>query len=469
MFPPKRLLVSSLSLALVLFACIFLNGQTPDSPKKALSNHDVIELSKAGLPSEVITAKIKSSSCNFDTSPSALKDLKSAGVSDGVILAMVQTVPAQPTIDQILDNYVRAIGGEQNIKRFDPLSVKGTLVIKGKNGTFEVYSKAPNKAVSSMQVIENASWKMSEGFDGSVGWFSTPQTGVRLKSGQELSIAARSADYYGVLKLKEFYPKMTLRGEQLIGNRQSYVVEADPGDGSLKRMYFDLETGLLLRSDLEADSTQGRRISAWYYEDYRDVDGIKYAFTRRQPDPTSGDTVYRATEVRFGVPIEDSRFTRPEGTAQSNSAQTSPAQTSSSVSPNMVKALAYRVIPQQQTTYFQSGNNSSFTSCFGQGEFSSFGNYGNLSMNTNCNTTYTTPTQIPITWKYADVYVMVEGPNQLYLIGCRANWRWSNCKPLIVGQVFPAEISGGSITLTATKDGKKEIHAKYNILQVSPK
>jgi hypothetical protein len=62
-----------------------------------------------------------------------------------------------------------------------------------------------------------------------------------------------------------------------------------------------------------------------------------------------------------------------------------------------------------------------------------------------------------------------KGSNQLYLIGCRANWRWSNCKPLIVGEFFPADISGGTMTLTGTKNGKKEIHTKYNILQVSPK
>ena len=40
-----------------------------------------------------------------------------------------------------------------------------------------------------------------------------------------------------------------------------------------------------------------------------------------------------------------------------------------------------------------------------------------------------------------------KGSNLLYLIGCRANWRWSNCKPLIVGEFFPADISGGTMTL----------------------
>ncbi len=56
----------------------------------ALTNSDVVGLVRAGISAEIIIAKIKTTSCSFETSPSALKDLKDAGVPDGVILAMVQ-------------------------------------------------------------------------------------------------------------------------------------------------------------------------------------------------------------------------------------------------------------------------------------------------------------------------------------------------------------------------------------------
>ena len=56
-----------------------------------LTNKDILDLHKAGLPEQVLVAKIKSSQANnFDTSPSQLKELKAAGVADGVILAMVE-------------------------------------------------------------------------------------------------------------------------------------------------------------------------------------------------------------------------------------------------------------------------------------------------------------------------------------------------------------------------------------------
>jgi len=59
--------------------------------QQSLTNNDVIEMVKAGLSSEIITAKIKNSSSAFDTSPDALKELKAENVPDAVILAMVQS------------------------------------------------------------------------------------------------------------------------------------------------------------------------------------------------------------------------------------------------------------------------------------------------------------------------------------------------------------------------------------------
>ena len=61
------------------------------TPQIALTNKDVLEMVRAGLVPEIIVAKIKATTCAFDTSPTVLKELKEAGVPDTVIVAMVQT------------------------------------------------------------------------------------------------------------------------------------------------------------------------------------------------------------------------------------------------------------------------------------------------------------------------------------------------------------------------------------------
>ncbi len=65
-----------------------------------LTNEEVIKLVQAKLPDSVVLAKIKSSSCDFDTSTDALVKLKRAGVSDSVLEAIVdaqvQSVHSDP-------------------------------------------------------------------------------------------------------------------------------------------------------------------------------------------------------------------------------------------------------------------------------------------------------------------------------------------------------------------------------------
>ena len=101
----KKLVASILMLTLSMAVVAFpRHNQDPQDPNAAaaksaapaLTNKDVLEMMKAGLGADVIVAKIKSSETNFDTSPSALAELKAANVPDNVILAMVK--PVAPTV-----------------------------------------------------------------------------------------------------------------------------------------------------------------------------------------------------------------------------------------------------------------------------------------------------------------------------------------------------------------------------------
>ena len=66
------------------------NGNSPASSEAVLTNKDILGMVKAGLSPDVIIAKIQTSPCSFDTSPTALEELKAVGVPETVILAMVK-------------------------------------------------------------------------------------------------------------------------------------------------------------------------------------------------------------------------------------------------------------------------------------------------------------------------------------------------------------------------------------------
>ena len=54
-----------------------------------LTNKDIIKLVQMKLSNAIILQKIKTSKCNFDTSPDALGILNAAGVNDEIIVAMM--------------------------------------------------------------------------------------------------------------------------------------------------------------------------------------------------------------------------------------------------------------------------------------------------------------------------------------------------------------------------------------------
>ncbi len=66
-----------------------LASQDAKAAQKAFTNQDVVDLVKSGLSPDIIVAKIRASTCQFDTSTAGLKGLKDAGVPDSVIVAMV--------------------------------------------------------------------------------------------------------------------------------------------------------------------------------------------------------------------------------------------------------------------------------------------------------------------------------------------------------------------------------------------
>lgn len=83
---PRRMRRVSATL-LVLAACTVV-GTAQELAERPLSNEDFLTLAAAGIPHQVIVAKIESSETNFDTSVEALLELSEAGLHADVLTAM---------------------------------------------------------------------------------------------------------------------------------------------------------------------------------------------------------------------------------------------------------------------------------------------------------------------------------------------------------------------------------------------
>lgn len=98
----KKNLIASSLLAATLFqsipAAAFSTRQSAavqhQTSEGTLTNGDVVMMLKSGFSHAVITAKIKTSICKFDTSVAALQQLKEAGATDQLIVSMVEAAAA---------------------------------------------------------------------------------------------------------------------------------------------------------------------------------------------------------------------------------------------------------------------------------------------------------------------------------------------------------------------------------------
>jgi hypothetical protein len=227
-------------------------------------------------------------------------------------VAVAQTAPqaVTPSVDQILDKYVKALGGRAAIEKLTSRVCKGTFEVDQMPGPAaeEIDEKAPDKQYMATDAPNFG--LVRRGFNGAVGWEDNPQTGLRDVTGSELAAMKRDADFYRAIKLKDLYPKMTLKGKESVNGHDAYVIEATPPDAPPDTMYFDADSGLLLRTQREAEGPYGKVTVDATFDDYREVDGIKLPYVMRF---SMGDFAFviKLTEVKHNVPIDDAKFDKP--------------------------------------------------------------------------------------------------------------------------------------------------------------
>ncbi len=213
-----------------------------------------------------------------------------------------------PTVEQLLERYVQAVGGREAIEKVTSRVLKGSRV--GADGVLvpeEIYSKAPNKL---LVITSYPKQVFRTGFNGSQGWARSNETARDLPA-EMLAQVRREAEFYKETRLKDLYSKLAVVGRALVGEREAFVVEATPTEGgSPEKLYFDVQTGLLVRKYSEAKTVLGQFPTETDYEDYREVDGVKLPFTIRWSIP-GRSWGRKITEVKQNVTVDDAQFNKP--------------------------------------------------------------------------------------------------------------------------------------------------------------
>jgi hypothetical protein len=211
---------------------------------------------------------------------------------------------ALPNTEQVIERYIDAVGGRQAIKGLTSRVSVGRMIhdLSWKAPSYEVipilaYSKVPDCIL----VVEHKSDGIRcEGSDGDVTWVQDPG-GVELKDDPIWRKTAWLFDPQGALQMNAYFPGLEIRSRETLDGRQVYALLPAELDETHYTLYFDVDTGLLVRIGYY-----------WELEDYREVDGVRLPF-RVAMSRKGGSSTYKFDLVKHNLPLDDVLFAAPSG------------------------------------------------------------------------------------------------------------------------------------------------------------
>ncbi len=214
-----------------------------------------------------------------------------------------------PSLDQIIGRFVEAVGGN-TVSGISTKSIKGKLQIPsvGK-GSFEIYAKAPTKVLIIFDIPGVGS--NTVGFNGVSAWTRDSRTGLRTLNRKEIASVGRESDFFGPVRLKDYYSSMKVLGISKVGFREAYVIERKIKTGDIERLYFSKETGLIIRVDAFTMWFGSLMQVEMYLDNWTDVQGIKIPMSITQMFPQMSMNI-TFEEVKFDAPLDDAIFNRPK-------------------------------------------------------------------------------------------------------------------------------------------------------------
>jgi photosynthetic reaction center cytochrome c subunit len=212
-----------------------------------------------------------------------------------------------PPADQLLDKYLQAVGGAAAVEKITSRVMKGTITFGDRNVPIDIFSKDPDKRVSFTHTLDGDS---VTAFDGHEGWLGIPGHAVREMHGPDIDGASMDADLHFAAHLKEMFTKVEASGMEKIGERDAYLVIGQRDGKTPLRLYFDGQSGLLVRLVRYGETPLGLLPTQIDYADYRDAGGVKIPFRWTLARPGGRFTI-QIGEVKENVPVEDAKFAKP--------------------------------------------------------------------------------------------------------------------------------------------------------------
>lgn len=210
-------------------------------------------------------------------------------------------VPQDMTAQSVIDNYIAAIGGAEKLAQVKDMTVKMSASVQGQNMMNTIYKKAPNKMA--MMVNMNGMAVVTQKFDGTDAQVMQMGQAAPLDDAAKAELKAQSY-LFPETQLTELGYQMELMGIEQVEGKQAYAVKMTSPSGNTSTDYYDINTGLKIRS---VAAGNGNSVIS-DFSDYREVDGIKFPYKTEISGMMPFPLAMNVESVEINTGVEDSVF-----------------------------------------------------------------------------------------------------------------------------------------------------------------
>lgn len=234
------------------------------------------------------------------------------GLSLSLLGAMWQQQEQQQLPDgrEVIDRYVKAIGGKDIIVNQGSRMVKGRLDVpaQGVGGDLEVYAAPPNKLSTKIEIPGIGA--IRAGFNGEVGWSMNPMMGPMLLEGRMLDQIRQQAHFNAPLHPEELIASVETVEMVEFEGHNCYKVKVTTRWEEEYFEFFDVDSGLMWGNERTQASPMGDVPTTTVLSDYKEFAGL-LAATKTVQRIMDMEQVITITEVT-DMELADEVFAIPE-------------------------------------------------------------------------------------------------------------------------------------------------------------
>lgn len=220
-----------------------------------------------------------------------------------------QKTQALPTVQQVMDRYVLALGGRDVIFKHKSMTVREKLEVPDKGLSLNriIYLK-DGKSYEELTLPDAGRYR--SGYDGTVAWEVNPSTGPALIRGDEAKSKVRDADMYYPARILDYFSSLEVVDIAEFEGHTCYHLKGTNKWGKINEHFYDTTTALLAGYRFTSAWRGGAGDESAVFSDYKDFGGWKMPARVEHKEPKRTLTEVVSSVTFDNVP--DSTFNLPD-------------------------------------------------------------------------------------------------------------------------------------------------------------